>query len=100
MSYASGKLARAICDRCGLAYDYQDLQEQPENQRLTGLWVCPSCLDIDHEQLQLNRLRVIDPQALEHARPQNNTDRAFFGWPVMTGMDVVANVGQARVTTS
>lgn len=100
MSYASGKYARSICDRCGFAFDYTELQEQVENQRLTGLFVCHQCMDIDHEQHRLNTLHVVDPQALRDARPQSNSERAFFGWPVMTGLLALGRVGQVRVTTS
>lgn len=69
--FASGKRARAICDRCGFACDYQDLKTQFFSNRTTGLKVCPECLDEDHPQLDTDQLRVYDPQALEDPRPDH-----------------------------
>lgn len=40
----------------------------------TGLRVCESCLDQDHPQLMLNRIRIDDPQALRNARPESDKE--------------------------
>ena len=69
MSYASGKKSKAICDRCGLKYRYNQLQFEIENQRRNGLKVCPSCLDQDHPQLRLGRTPVVDNQSIRDPRP-------------------------------
>jgi hypothetical protein len=71
-SYAVGKRSIAICDRCGCRAKYLDLKAQVVNSIRTGLRVCPDCLDQDHPQLKLNRVRIDDPQALRHARPESD----------------------------
>ena len=69
MSYASGKYALAVCDRCGQQYKYSQLREEVENGRRNGLRVCPPCYDEDHPQLRLGKEIVVDPQALRDPRP-------------------------------
>ena len=69
MSYASGKYALAVCDRCGQQYKYSQLKEEVENGRRNGLRVCPPCYDEDHPQLRLGKEKVVDPQALRDPRP-------------------------------
>ena len=69
MSYASGKYALAVCDRCGQQYKYSQLREEVENGRRNGLRVCPPCYDEDHPQLRLGKEKVVDPQALRDPRP-------------------------------
>lgn len=100
MSFASGRHSRGVCDRCGFAFDYNELVEQIENERPTGHRVCHQCLDEDHPQYQLGKFRVYDPQALEYARPENNLDRAFSGWNPVCGEERTVRVGTVRVTTS
>lgn len=69
-SYATGKYAIAICDRCGCRAKYKELRAQVVNGERTNLRVCPDCLDVDHPQLRLNRIRIDDPQALRFPRPE------------------------------
>ena len=69
MSYASGKYALAVCDRCGQQYKYSQLREEVENGRRNGLRVCPPCYDEAHPQLRLGKEKVVDPQALRDPRP-------------------------------
>ena len=45
---------------------------QVVNSVRTGLRVCRDCMDQDHPQLRLNRLRIDDPQALQNARPESD----------------------------
>ena len=66
--FASGKIALAICDRCGLTYDLHDLKEEVVKGNYINLKVCPSCFDPDHPQLHLGELPVDDPQALRDPR--------------------------------
>ena len=98
--WASGKYSRAECDRCGQSHAYTDMVEQVENERGTGFYVCYACLDEDHPQYRLGKIRIIDPQSLQRPRPPSNTDRAFFGWPTMTGEERTVRLGTVRVTTS
>lgn len=67
--YAAGKKSKALCDRCGLKYDYDQLKEQVVNRRPSGLRVCPSCLDVDHPQHRIGEAKISDAQALRHPRP-------------------------------
>lgn len=66
--FATGRYAKALCDRCGRKIDYLDQKIQIINQRDSGMRVCPECLDKDHPQLQVGRIRIDDPQALRWAR--------------------------------
>jgi hypothetical protein len=47
------------------------MKEQYENLLPTGAIVCNECLDVDHPQLQLGRIKVDDPQGLRNPRPDN-----------------------------
>ena len=69
MAYATGKYAHGFCDRCGFRCDLADLKNQVIDQKPSGLLVCPECMDIDHEQLQLGKFRIYDPEALRNSRP-------------------------------
>lgn len=68
--FATGRYSIAICDRCGCRAKYKELREQVVNGVKTNLRVCPDCLDADHPQLRLNRIRINDPQALRNPRPE------------------------------
>lgn len=65
--YASGRHARAMCDRCGFEYGYHDLR--PE---WTGLRVCDACWDPKHPQLTPKARQ--DAQALRQPRPDRDDD--------------------------
>ena len=54
-SFASGKYAIAICDRCGFEYPYNELRFEISDQKRTGFRVCYECLDQDQPQLQLGQ---------------------------------------------
>ena len=70
-SYATGKHARSACDRCGFVYDYNSLKELIINLAPSGLRVCAECYEKDHEQYQVGRIVVHDPQALRDPRPDD-----------------------------
>lgn len=72
--FASGKIALAICDRCGLTYLLKELRNEVVKGNITNLKVCPSCFDPDHPQLHLGDLPVDDPQALRDPRPDTGED--------------------------
>lgn len=98
--YASGKFAKATCDRCGFTVKYTELKKQIFNLRWTGMMVCRSCLDKDHPQLQLGRTPINDPQALREARPDINKIGAtsYYGFDPVRGETMTASLGNVRVT--
>lgn len=68
-TFASGKYAIAICDRCGLQFKYSHLRRLTSDGRPNGLRVCRDCWEPDHPQEDLGKRPIHDPQALRHARP-------------------------------
>ena len=61
--FAVGARSQAICDRCGLQYDYLQLR-----QEWNGLRTCPECWEIKHPQLD-PIYPPTEPQALLNPRP-------------------------------
>jgi hypothetical protein len=66
--FASGKIAIAVCDRCGFQYKLKELKTLTIKTKQVNLLVCPSCWEPDHPQLQLGMYPVSDPQALRNPR--------------------------------
>ena len=62
-TFATGKYAIAICDRCGQQYDFHQLR-----QEWNGLKTCPECFETKHPQLEPS-YHSADAQALPWARP-------------------------------
>ena len=62
MAYATGKFAKALCDRCGFEYKLLELREE-----WNGLKVCPNCYEPKHPQLEPRKHKP-DAQALQDAR--------------------------------
>ena len=92
-SFATGKIAVALCDRCGQQRLLRELRDQVIAQKKSGLLVCAECLDEDHPQYQLGKTPIFDPQALRNPRPDKRTDVTNnpilvgftgFGVPVFT----------------
>ena len=111
-SYTAGKKAFGFCDRTGFRYPLKDLVPQIENQRPNGLLVGRDVVDEDHPQLQLGRIRILDPQALRDPRPDTAEaeSRKLYAWdPVgggntalggrTVGLDITAEVGKVTVST-
>lgn len=98
--YALGKRSLAICDRCGGRAKYVELRTQVVNGLKTGLKVCSDCLDVDHPQLRLNRIRIDDPQALRDARPEIDIaeQRRLYG--LVTGVQAAGAVGTVTAVIS
>ena len=72
-NYASGKFAKRISDRSGMAFPYNEMV-----QEWTGAWVHTS--EYEPKQPQLEPLPIVtDPQSLQHARPQIANSRVFVG---------------------
>jgi hypothetical protein len=100
MSFAVGKKALAICDRCGQQLLYRSLRTEWQ-----GLRVCPSCYEPKHPQLGPFKVPP-EPQALYKPRPQ-----AALGLTVPVGenkvfppwqngpLQLIASVGTVEVTT-
>lgn len=62
-SYATGKRALGICDRCGFQYLLNELRKE-----WTGFKVCQECYEPKHPQLEPRRT-IDDPIALYEPRP-------------------------------
>lgn len=69
--FASGKIAIAICDRCGFRFRLRELKELVIKTKKVNLLACPSCWDPDQPQLQLGMYPVDDPQGLRNPRPDS-----------------------------
>tara|TARA_R100000773_G_scaffold7134_1_gene7225 strand:- start:84 stop:425 length:342 start_codon:yes stop_codon:yes gene_type:complete len=81
MAYATGKFAKALCDRCGFEYKLLELREE-----WNGLKVCNSCYEPKHPQLEPLRAKA-DPEALYRPRP-NNDNEVGEGFVVVTSNDI------------
>ena len=112
-SYAKGKYAFGFCDRTGFRYPLKDLVNQIEDGRPTGKMIGKDVIDKDHPQLQLGRLRTLDPQALKNPRPDTAqaTSRRLFAFnPVgggisslgsfTVGLNMHGKIGTVTVSTS
>ena len=96
--------AKAVCDRCGLTFEYGELRYQHERGRNTGLKVCHWCLDQDHPQNWQGTVKVRDYQALKDPRPDLavTSYQSLFGWKPVghpTTGEVVAVAGTVTVVT-
>lgn len=69
-TFALGKRALGICDRCGFRALLNDLKQEFVKGRVTGSLVCDSCWDPDHPQNFQGAQPVDDPQALRDPRPE------------------------------
>ena len=111
-SYAAGKRAFGFCDRTGFRYPLKDLVPQIQNGRPNGLLVGRDVVDEDQPQLQLGKLRTLDPQALRNPRPdtgQAESRKLFAFDPVgggnsalggrTVGLDIRAVAGTVTVST-
>jgi len=68
MAYASGKFAKALCDRCAFEYKLNELKEE-----WNGAKVCPDCYEPKHPQLE-PLTATADPEALYKPRPNNDLE--------------------------
>jgi hypothetical protein len=111
-SYASGKNAFGFCDRTGFRYPLKDLVPQIQNGRPNGLLVGRDVVDEDQPQLQLGKLRTLDPQSLRDPRPdtgQAESRRMYAFDPIgggntalgsrTVGLDMTAELGKITVST-
>jgi hypothetical protein len=82
--FASGKIAIAMCDRCGEQFKLKQLRTEIIKQRNYQLLVCPECWDPDQPQLMLGTFPIDDPQALRNPR----RDTTYL----VSGLNVNGNV--------
>lgn len=73
-TFAKGKRALGICDRCGHTQRLLDLKTEVVKGVPNGLLVCWSCRDADHPQLRQGEKPIYDPQALRNPRPDTTRD--------------------------
>ena len=66
--FASGKIAIAMCDRCGFRFRLRELSELIVKTKKINVLVCKECWDPDQPQLKLGMYPVDDPQALRNPR--------------------------------
>lgn len=69
--FASGKIAIAVCDRCGFEFKLRELRKLIIKTKQVNILVCKSCWEPDQPQLQLGMYPVDDPQALRNPRTDN-----------------------------
>ena len=69
--FASGKIAIAICDRCGFQFRLRELRTLIIKTQQVNMLVCRECWEPDQPQLQLGMYPVDDPQALRNPRKDN-----------------------------
>jgi len=75
-TFATGKYAVALCDRCGQQYKFTQLK-----QEWNGLKTCPECFEPKHPQLDPG-YHAADAEALPWARPARQEPViAFAGAP-------------------
>lgn len=109
MTFASGKFALGICDRCGQQYKLLQLKEE-----WNGLRTCPECWETKHPQLE-PKYHPADPEALSFTRPARVEpvtvyvnapgDSAFESngmqpSPVSKKLIITMKVGKVTVSTS
>ena len=108
--YASGKFAKRISDRSGMAFPYNEMVKE-----WNGSTVHISEFERKHPQLEPLPI-ISDPEALENARPQRADSRCFVGLigvntnifssvgmqPKKDGKEtrLLSNVGNVTVSTS
>jgi hypothetical protein len=71
-TFATGKHALAICDRCAQEYKFHQLK-----QEWNGLKTCPECFEVKHPQLDSSHHNA-DAQALPWARPARQEPIVVF----------------------
>ena len=69
--FASGKIAIALCDRCGFRFRLRELRKLIIKTKQVNILVCKNCWEPDQPQLQLGMYPVDDPQALRNPRNDN-----------------------------
>lgn len=87
-------VANAICDRCGKKTLLSNLRNQPQAGVLTGLKVCPECLDEDHPQQFVNRETKMEQIAVEDARPSPPYNQGPVGFNPAPAVTLILSCGK------
>ena len=89
--YASGKFAKRISDRSGMAFPYNEMV-----QEWNGSWVHIS--EFEPKQPQLEPLPIVtDPQSLQNAKPQIIPATILLGINMVAG-NIFNSVGMQPVS--
>ena len=88
--FASGKIAIAMCDRCGFQYQLKQLRTLIIKTKNVNLLVCEECWEPDQPQLSLGMYPVDDPQALRNPRRDNSYVEAG-----LTGLQIAFGSGSS-----
>lgn len=103
-TFARGKLALGLCDRCGLTYPLRELRAEKDTGHSRHNRVCPECFDPDHPQNFLYRVQTNDRISLKDPRPDSYVgSRGEFGWMPVGGpisMQSTAEVGTVTIITT
>jgi len=71
-TFASGKKAIGVCDRCGFQFKLKQLRVTVIKTKQVNILVCPECWEPDQPQLLIGMYPVNDPQALRNPRPDTS----------------------------
>ena len=92
MAYASGKFAKALCDRCAFEYKFSELQEE-----WNGAKVCSDCFEPKHPQLEPLTAKS-DPEALYKPRPNNDQEEGE-GFVVVVSSSILLSPPSSQNTS-
>ena len=106
--FASGKIAKALCDVCGLTYKLKELKALIVKTKTTNVMACPDCWSPDQPQLMLGMYPVNDPQALRNPRPDQakgpsgiaSSRDLQWGWAPVGGGNSLAGTPNNLVSTT
>ena len=90
MAYARGKYAKAISDRSGMAFKYNEMVKE-----WNGSFVHKSEFEPKHPQIKRKHIKA-DAIALANARPRPKDDNKDFLLYISNGF--FANVGDSGIT--
>ena len=90
MAYARGKYAKAISDRSGMAFPYNEMVKE-----WNGSFVHRSEFETKHPQIRRRHTKS-DPVALANARPQHKNPNQEFLLYISNGF--FAEVGDSGIT--
>ena len=83
--FTLGRIAIAMCDRCGFQYQLHELRTEIVKTKNVNLKVCQECWDPDQPQLSLGLYPIDDPQAVRN--PRRDTSYLVAG---TTGLQLLA----------
>jgi|TARA_A100001015_G_scaffold153345_1_gene170171 hypothetical protein len=91
-NYATGKKAKAISDRSGMAFPYTEMRKE-----WNGSFVHKSEFETKHPQIEL-KVHIADKQGLQNAR----TDRDESSVPILLPLNAfkTANAGTSVITVT